>query len=386
MKKRLIGLVMTSILSLSMAMPVCAEEMLNYQMDDVIVDKYGNEENTIGSFIEEIDTGIYDDIDIDVVNNQEADDVIRLEYIRADVVNGMPCLHFGVEWGKTFDKTGNRKYRMEMNGISVDGFFYTDDELWRKCDYIQVYAAPLKGEPVEKNVDGVFKCYIEDKLIYTLKYNVTIGEPITSRIRSVKSINSYSFVVNYDNDNYDDNNNDLEFNDVPTNAWYYKAVKFVYDKKLMNGTGNNIFKPSDPTNRAMMVTILYNAANKPEVEFDNKFADVVDGKWYSKAISWAVKNGITSGKGNGTFDINGNVTRQEVAIFLYNYAKNNGQDVSAQADLSKFSDADRVSSWAKTAVSWANAKGIINGSNGKINPTGNASRAEIATMIMNYMK
>lgn len=184
----------------------------------------------------------------------------------------------------------------------------------------------------------------------------------------------------------DNDNKDINFNDVPTNAWYYNAVKYVYDKKLMSGIGNNNFAPQNPTNRAMMVTILYNAANKPDVEFDNKFNDVSDGKWYSKAISWAVKNGITSGKGNGTFDINGNVTRQEVAIFLYNYAKNNGQDVSAQADLSKFSDAGSVASWAKTAMSWANAKGIINGSNGKINPTGNASRAEIATMIMNYMK
>ena len=177
---------------------------------------------------------------------------------------------------------------------------------------------------------------------------------------------------------------DIPYNDISSNSWYYNAVKYVYDNKIMSGTSVNTFAPDLSTTREMMVTIVYNAAGKPTANYNGKFADVPNGKWFSTAVSWAVNNGITSGKSDNMFGVGENVTREQVAVFLYNFAKNQGKDVSAQADLSKYGDAASVSSWAKTAMSWANAKGVINGSNGKLNPKGNATRAEIAQMIMSY--
>lgn len=178
--------------------------------------------------------------------------------------------------------------------------------------------------------------------------------------------------------------NPLPFNDVPSNAWYHNAVRFVYDNKIMSGTSSKSFSPNSSTTREMMVTIVYNAAGKPDTSYRDKFADVPNGMWYSNAVSWAVRNDITSGKADNLFGVGEPVTREQVAVFLYNFAKHQGKNISARADLTKFSDVASVSSWARVAMSWANAKGVINGSNGKLNPKGNATRAEIATMIMNY--
>ena len=180
------------------------------------------------------------------------------------------------------------------------------------------------------------------------------------------------------------NNSNLPFTDVDANKWYYNAVKYVYDNKIMSGTSATTFQPTANTTREMMVTIVYNTAGKPATNYNGKFKDVPNGKWFSTAVSWAVNNGITSGKSANSFGVGESVTREQVAVFLYNFAKFQGKDVSAQADLGKFADAGNVSSWAKTAMSWANAKGIINGSNGRLNPKGNATRAEIAQMIMGY--
>ena len=105
---------------------------------------------------------------------------------------------------------------------------------------------------------------------------------------------------------------------------------------------------------------------------------------YYKAVLWASQNKIVSGNKDGTFKPNGNITREELAIMLYNYAKFKGKDMSKTDDLSKFSDKNKVASYAKTAVKWAVANGVITGSGGKLNPKGNATRAEAASMIYKY--
>lgn len=176
----------------------------------------------------------------------------------------------------------------------------------------------------------------------------------------------------------------LPFNDISSKAWYYNGIKFVYNAGIMNGTSANTFAPMAPTTREQMVTIVYNMAGKPSTSYRNKFNDVPSGKYFSIPVTWAVNKGITNGVEKNRFGVGQNVTREQVAAFLYSYAKSAGQNVSAQADLGRYGDGAQVSSWARTAMAWANAKGIINGSNGMLNPRGSASRAEIATMIMNY--
>lgn len=111
---------------------------------------------------------------------------------------------------------------------------------------------------------------------------------------------------------------------------------------------------------------------------------------YTDAITWAVSKGITKGTGATTFGLGGKVTREQLAQFFMNYATMKGYDTSATADLSKFPDNSQISGWARSAMSWANAKGIINGKakDGKnyLDPKGNASRVEVAAMIMNFRK
>ena len=183
-----------------------------------------------------------------------------------------------------------------------------------------------------------------------------------------------------------------KFSDVPAGKWYSKPdgpVAYVVTNGIMKGTGDGSqFEPELPCTREMFVQILYNAEGASGAGPSNPFSDVKKGKWYYNAVTWALANNVTSGKSANRFGIGENVTREQLAQFLMNYAKKRGYDISARADVSKFPDAGEISGWAKEAVSWANANGIINGKakNGKnyLAPKGNGSRAEIAQMIMNF--
>lgn len=174
------------------------------------------------------------------------------------------------------------------------------------------------------------------------------------------------------------------FSDVGK-AWYTKAVDYVAKNNIMSGTGDNKFNPEGSCTRSMFVQILYNMEGKPGYDSFNPFSDVAEGKWYSSSVKWAVQNGVTSGKSSNLFGVNDNVDRQSVAQFLMNYANKRGYDTTARADLSKYPDNAAISGWARNAVSWANANGIISGyGNGNLAPNDTCTRAQIAQMIMNF--
>lgn len=176
------------------------------------------------------------------------------------------------------------------------------------------------------------------------------------------------------------------FTDVSGSAWYAAAVEYVYSNNIMSGVGNNRFEPEGNTSRAMVVQILYNAQGKPEVILSNRFTDVSSGAWYAKAVEWAVQNGITSGVSANSFAPDREVTRQEVACFLYQYANLKGKDVKGRNDLSGFSDSGQIAAWALQPMQWANNVGIISGTGeGTLKPGGNATRAEIASMMQRFM-
>ena len=185
-----------------------------------------------------------------------------------------------------------------------------------------------------------------------------------------------------------------EFSDVPAGKWYSKPdgpIAYVVANGIMKGTGNgSSFEPESPCTREMFVQILYNAEGAPGAGPSNPFTDVKAGKWYYNAVTWALANNVTSGKSATEFGVGENVTREQLAQFLMNYATKRGFDTTKRADLSKFPDAGEVSGWAKNAISWANANGIINGKAIKgtnyLAPKGNATRAETAQMIMAFMK
>lgn len=179
---------------------------------------------------------------------------------------------------------------------------------------------------------------------------------------------------------------DSAFSDVAPAAWYADAVDYISENQIMIGTGDNKFSPDASMTRAMVVQTLYNRAGKPAVSGDAAFTDVSTSDWYYDAVQWAKANNVASGVGNGKFNPNGKVTRQEFAQFLYN----NAGKPSVSGSLSQFPDAGKVSVWANDALVWATRNGIVSGSkdNGNLylKPQDNAARAEAASMLMNYLE
>ena len=175
----------------------------------------------------------------------------------------------------------------------------------------------------------------------------------------------------------------LPFTDVTKGDWFYDAVQYVYDKGMMNGVDGGRFAPNATTSRAMIVTILYRLENEPAVSGKSPFTDVAAGQWYTNAVAWAAANGIVTGTTDTTFAPNGNITREQMAAILYRYASYKGLDVSRQADLSGYADANAISAYAKQAMAWANGQGLITGVTATtLRPDGNAVRAQAATILM----
>ncbi len=174
------------------------------------------------------------------------------------------------------------------------------------------------------------------------------------------------------------------FSDVSLDAWYYDAVKYVYDNGLMQGTSSTVFAPTSTTTRSMIVQILYNKEGTPAVSYSGAFSDVADGKWFTSAVEWASSNGIVSGDGAGKFLPNDNITREQLAVILYQYAAYAGYDTSARGDTSTFTDGSSIHSWAQEAMSWAVGTGLLQGNNNTLNPLGTATRAEVAQVLQNF--
>lgn len=180
---------------------------------------------------------------------------------------------------------------------------------------------------------------------------------------------------------------DLPFVDVSPEAWYKNAVDYVFENSLMSGTSSTTFSPDITTSRGMIVTTLYRLEQSPSVSESSDFSDVEDGQWYSDAIVWASVNDIVSGYGNGMFGPDDSVTREQMATILYRYAQFKGYPTTSSADLAKYTDLEMLSTWAQEPMKWANAFGIITGTTATtLNPQGNATRAEMAAMLMRFCK
>ena len=177
-------------------------------------------------------------------------------------------------------------------------------------------------------------------------------------------------------------NNPKYFVDVKDSDWFAGAVAFTSSHELFRGVSETEFAPQLPMTRAMLVTVLYRLENEPETAGTISFDDVMDGTWYTDAVAWAAENGIVLGTGDG-FEPNENVTREQIATMLYRYMQFLGVDTSARGDVSKFSDGSEVSPWAVDAMTWAVGIGLFQGDDtGSLNPRDNATRAEVATLLM----
>lgn len=179
------------------------------------------------------------------------------------------------------------------------------------------------------------------------------------------------------------------FTDVTVGAWYYDAVLYAYGKGLMVGTSDTAFGPDVPMTRAMLVAVLHRLAGSPSVSGKMPFTDVEADTWYTEAVLWAYQNGIVAGTSDTTFEPLSNITREQiVAIFSRYTAKFAPDKAKAAAELTAFADSASVSDWAVNDMKWAVAQKIISGSEnaGKfyLLPQDNASRAQVATILMQY--
>lgn len=179
---------------------------------------------------------------------------------------------------------------------------------------------------------------------------------------------------------------DFPFADVRTSDWYYRTVKEAYDLGIMTGVGNYKFAPNDNISRAMVATVLYRIHGAPGVKFKTKFNDVKSGQWYSAAVTWASDFGVVNGYANGNFGPSNNITRQDLVIMLRNYANQVGLRTHSNTSLAKFSDSNKIASYAQSAFKWAVDNGLVGGSGDKLNPTKTATRAEAAKMFLQLYK
>jgi hypothetical protein len=169
--------------------------------------------------------------------------------------------------------------------------------------------------------------------------------------------------------------------------WAANAINFVVKENLFKGTSDTTFEPNATMTRAMMVTVLWRLAGQPEVTTFADFADVADDAYYAKAVSWANEAGIVKGYDNNLFGSNDNVTREDMASFMYRYAKYKGYDLSKTADLSGYTDMDQISAYALENMKWANANGLIQGrTETTLAPKGDSTRAEVAAIFQRFVE
>lgn len=181
-------------------------------------------------------------------------------------------------------------------------------------------------------------------------------------------------------------NNSKHFVDVAPSDWFYDAVIFVNSRELFVGVNENEFAPKLPMSRAMLAAVLYRLEDGQASVDASTLTDVSRDKWYAEAVAWAQATGIISGYTDGRFGVDDKISREQLAALLYRYAQFIGIDTVERGDISRFADAGEISAWANDAVRWAVGTGLIKGDGAGLNPSGQASRAEVASIIMRFIE
>ena len=181
-------------------------------------------------------------------------------------------------------------------------------------------------------------------------------------------------------------NGKLPFTDVRESDWFYEDVVFAYENGLFAGTSDTTFSPNASMTRAMLVTVLYRLEGEPTVYGRSGFSDVQYNGYYEDAVTWAAGNGIVNGTSTTMFSPNANVTREQMAAILYRYAQYKKYNTAASSSLNGFTDHASVSGYATASLEWAVAEKMVNGSAGKLMPTGNATRAQVAAILHRFVE
>lgn len=175
-----------------------------------------------------------------------------------------------------------------------------------------------------------------------------------------------------------------QYKDLAADGWYREFVEYMLNRGLMNGVDRESFEPDGYMTRAQLVTILYRAAGSPIGSGGTAYSDVKRGDWYEASVAWASRMGVVNGMGDGKFDPDGNITREQLAAILYRYS---GATPDRTDHLAAFSDGHEISAYARDALNWAVGRGILSGmGDGKLSPGHTATRAQTAAMLTRYLK
>ena len=247
------------------------------------------------------------------------------------------------------------------NGISlVEGQAY---------DYTLYLQPNLYEVPAGHTLALVLYAYEPGMASYDQNYTITVNNASVAAAIPVSAAPAATVVT---------------YTDVTGSDWFYDGVQYVSNQGIMNGVGDNLFAPNNETTRAQLVTMLYRLEGQPAAG-EAAFSDVPAGQWYTEAVAWAAANGIVNGVSDTTFAPDDPVTREQMAAILYRYAQYKGYDVTASGDLSGYTDAGAIRPYAEAAMAWANGAGLITGvSDTTLQPRGNSTRAQVATILMRF--
>lgn len=302
-------------------------------------------------------------------------------------VDNNHCAVFTITKFSTFEVSGTQTYVEPSSGGSIsapttyavnvnaatNGAVAADKKTASKGTTVTVTASPSKGyvvdavKVVDKDGKDVAVTGKDGKYVFTMP-----GSAVT--VTGTFKAETPAPVA-------------LPFTDVKSGNWFYDAVKYAYEQGLMTGTSATTFAPNGTMNRAMIVTVLYRLEKSPAVTGASKFTDVPAGQWYSDAVAWAAANKIVNGYDETTFGPMNAVTREQMAAILFRYEQVKGlENVTLEENLNRFPDQNKISAYAIPALQWAVGQKIINGNaDGTLDPTGTATRAQVAQIFTNLL-
>lgn len=294
----------------------------------------------------------------------------RYSMTTADVEGNTKYTFTYVGGGSSSSATPTTSYNVNVNA-ATNGAVAADKKTASKGTTVTVTASPSKGyvvdavKVVDKDGKDVAVTGKDGKYVFTMPGSAVT---VTGSFKAETPVS-------------------LPFTDVKSGDWFYPAVQYAYAQGLMTGTSATTFAPNGTMNRAMIVTVLYRLEKSPAVTGASKFTDVPAGQWYSDAVAWAAANKIVNGYDETTFGPMNAVTREQMAAILFRYEQVKGlENVTLEENLNRFPDQNKISAYAIPALQWAVGQKIINGNaDGTLDPTGTATRAQVAQIFTNLL-